>query len=409
MDKEQFLRRVKFIMKFARALHAVGSPAHTLESTLQEMCQLFEIKGNIVSLPTAIFCSFSHGDEEVTKIERVIPVGVNLGKLSKVDLVAREVIIGQMSYEEGSQSLDRISDGPDPYGRKLRLLCYIFSTAGFMVLFGGTWGDFMASIVIGSIIGLLSLLQPAQSIGLVAQLFEAIVAIAAAFCTTLLAQAIPSINAGVVILSSLIIFMPGLFITIAIAEIATQNLTSGTSRLMGGIMILLKLAFGVFVGAKIARYFSMPNYNFEFMTIPGWITVFTLPVTALMATIIFKAEKADWIWVTVAGILGYGSSKIGSYFFGPEMGILFGGFLVGASSNIFARLKDRPSSLFQFPGIILLVPGSMGYRSMNYLFEQDVVGGLGTAFGMVILAMSLVVGIFLGNIIIKPRRSIRIN
>jgi uncharacterized membrane protein YjjP (DUF1212 family) len=406
MEKAQFLRRVKFILKFGRALHTVGSPAHTLEGTLQDMCQLFGIQGNIVSLPTAIFSSFTYGEEEITKIERVIPMGVNLGKLSKVDLVAREVINGRMTYEEGSDSLDQILSASDPYGRLIRVLCFIFSAAGFMVLFGGNWGDFLASIAIGSIIGLLSLFQPAQAIGLVAQMFEAIIAIVAAFMTYFLAKVFPSINVGVVILSSLIIFMPGLFITIAIAEIATQNLTSGTSRLMGGVMILLKLTFGVFIGAKIASYVFVPSLDVQFSTIPDWVTFMTLPITALMATVIFKAQRSDWIWVTLAGVYGFCCAKFATHYLGPEMGILIGGFCVGAMSNIFARLKDRPSSLFQFPGIILLVPGSMGYRSLSFLFEKDIVGGLGTAFSMITLAMALVVGIFLGNILVKPRRSL---
>ncbi len=406
MEKAQFLRRVKFILKFGRALHTVGSPAHTLEGTLQDMCQLFGIKGNIVSLPTAIFSSFSYGDEEITKIERVIPMGVNLGKLSEVDQVAREVILGRMTYEEGSDSLDKILSSPDPYDKFIRVLCFILSSAGFMVLFGGNWGDFLSSILIGSVIGLLSLLQPTQAMGLVAQMFEAIIAIVASFMTYLLAKIFPSLNVGVIILSSLIIFMPGLYITIAIAEIATQNLTSGTSRLMGGVMILLKLTFGVFIGAKLVSYIVIPSMAVDFQKIPDWITFITLPVTALMATVIFKAQKNDWIWVMLAGVYGYACSKIATHYFDPEMGILLGGFCVGAMSNIFARLKDRPSSLFQFPGIILLVPGSMGYRSLSFLFEKDIVGGLGTAFSMITLAMALVVGVFLGNIMVKPRRSL---
>jgi uncharacterized membrane protein YjjP (DUF1212 family) len=406
MDRKQFLRRVKFILKFGRALHTVGAPAHTLEGTLQDMCQLFGIQGNIVSLPTAIFSSFSNGDEEITKIERVIPMGVNLGKLSKVDLVAREVIHGRMTYEEGSDSLDLILAEGNPYGKTIRVLCFVFSAAGFMVLFGGTWGDFLASALIGAIIGLLSLLQPVQTIGLVAQMFEAIIAIFAAFTSYFLVKLVPSLNVGVIILSSLIIFMPGLFITMAIAEIATQNLTSGTSRLMGGVMILLKLTFGVFIGAKIASFFHMPSTPIIFSTIPSWFIYVTLPVTALMATVIFKAQKADWGWVTLAGIFGYCCSKLATHYLGPELGILIGGFCVGAVSNIFARLKDRPSSLFQFPGIILLVPGSIGYRSLSFLFERDVVGGLGTAFSMISLATALVVGIFFGNILVKPRRSL---
>jgi uncharacterized membrane protein YjjP (DUF1212 family) len=406
MEKTQFQRRVKFILKFGRALHTVGSPAHTLEGTLQDMCQLVGIKGQIVSLPTAIFTTFSDEETEVTKVERVVPMGVNLGKLSLVDSVARSVISSKLSYEEGSQALDDILASPDPYGPFMRVLCFILSAAGFMVLFGGSWVDLLVSIFVGTVIGLISLLQPAHGIGLIAQMFEAIVAIIASFMAYFFAKFFPQLNVGVVILSSLIIFMPGLFITIAIAEIATQNLTSGTSRLMGGIMILLKLTFGVFIGAKISSSFHLPSISFEFANIPDWFIFITLPVTALMSTVIFKATKSDWIWVMIAGIYGYGAAKLSTHFFGPEMGILLGGFFVGAMSNIFARLKDRPSSLFQFPGIILLVPGSMGYRSFSFLFDKDIIGGLGTAFGMITLAMALVVGIFLGNILIKPRRSL---
>jgi uncharacterized membrane protein YjjP (DUF1212 family) len=400
MDKAQFLRRVRFILKFGRALHSVGTPAHTLEGTLQELSQRFDLQGNIVSLPTAIFSTFTHGDDFVTKVERVEPMGVNLGKLSKVDMVSREVIAGQITYEEGSQRLDEILLEDDPYGKLLRVLCYVLGSAGFMVLFGGTWGDFLASIIVGIIIGCISLAKP---MGLVAQLFEAMVA--ASLATHLLAKLVPGLNLGVIILSSLIIFMPGLFITIAIAEIATGHLTSGTARLMGGVMILLKLTFGVFLGSKLASWFHYAPVEISLTLIPWWAIFFTLPITALLSMVIFKADRSDWKWVTAAGIFGFSCSKFGTHYLGAELGMFFGGVCVGAMANLFARVKNRPSSIFQFPGIILLVPGSVGYRSLSFLFEKNVVGGLDTAFTMVTLALSLVVGVFLGNILIKPRSS----
>lgn len=403
MERSQFLRRVKFVLKFGKALHSVGSPAHTLEGTMQDMCQLLGLKASIVSLPTAIFCSFSYEDEEITKIERVEPVGVNLGRLSKVDKVAKDVIQGSLTFEEGSTKLDEILNEPEPYGKRIRVFCFLFSAAGFMALFGGTWGDFTASILIGVLMGFLSLFRP---IGLVAQLFEAIVALVSAFATYLLVKLVPGLNVGVIILSSLIIFMPGLFITIAIAEIATQNLTSGTSRLVGGVMILLKLTFGVFIGSTMATWFHFPSLNLVFSSVPDWFAFAALPITALMSTVNFKAERSDWLWVTIAGIFGFSCSKIGSHFLGPELGIFFGGACVGAVSNIFARLQNRPSSIFQFPGIILLVPGSVGYRSLSFLFQKDITQGMETAFTMITLAMALVVGIFVGNIIIKPRKSL---
>lgn len=402
MEKADFLKRVKFILKFGKAMHSVGSPAHTLESTIQGLCSQVGIKGVIVSLPTAIFSSFSLGDEEVTKIERVEPRGIDLGRLSKVDLVSQEVLQGQITFEEGAQALDAIDCTEVEYESWMRVGSFVIASIGFMILFGGTWADLFISAFIGFLIGLLSLLRP---MGVVVQIFEGIIAMIAAFVAYIFLKIVPGLNVGVVILSSLIIFMPGLFITIAIAEIATQNLTSGTSRLMGGAMILLKLAFGVFLGSKLASWFNLPSIHYEFDKVPDWMIVLTLPLTSLMSVIIFKAERSDWKWVTLAGVFGYACSKLGTYYFGSELGMFVGGTCVGAMSNIFARLKNKPSSIFQFPGIILLVPGSVGYRSLSFLFERNMVGGLDTGWTMITLAMALVVGIFLGNIIIKPRRA----
>lgn len=403
MEQTKFQRQVKFVLRFGKALHSAGSPAHTLEATMLDMCQLIGIRGTFISQPTAILSSFDNGEEEITKIERVEPMGVNLGKLSNLDTVAREVIRNQISYEEGYHKLEEILNAKDGFGKRLHIMYYLFSAAGFMVLFGGSWSDLVAAMIVGGLMGILAIFKP---LGLVGQLFEAIVAVVASLATYILVKVFPELNVGVVIISSLIIFMPGLFITIAIAEIATNNLVSGTARLVGGVMILLKLTFGVFIGGKIASWFQLPPIDLEFGQIPHWVAFVSLPATAFMSVVNFKANRTDWKWVTLAGIFGFLCSKLGSHYLGPELGMFFGGTCVGAMSNIFARIKDKPSSIFQWPGIVLLVPGSVGYRGMTSLFERDVVGGIETAFTMITLAMALVVGVFFGNILIKPRRAL---
>lgn len=403
MEHSKFQRQVKFILRFGTALHSAGSPAHTLEATMQDMCQLLNIRGTFLSHPTAIHASFHNGGEETTKVVRVEPMGVNLGKLSELDKVAREVISNQISYEEGYQRLDQILNAPDPFSKSIHLAYFLFFSAGFVVLLGGSWSDLMGGMIVGGLMGLLNIMKP---IGLAGQLFEAIVAVFASLATYLLAKLFPELNVGIVIISSLIIFMPGMNITIAIAEIATDNLVSGTARLVGGVMILLKLTFGVFMGSKIASWFHYPSLNFYLGEIPYWVAYVTLPVTAFFSIVNFKALRPDWKYVTMAGIFGFLCSKLGTHYLGSELGIFFGGTCVGAMSNIFARLKDKPSAIFQWPGIILLVPGSVGYRGMTSLFERDVVGGMDTAFTMITLAMALVVGVFFGNILVKPRRSL---
>ena len=51
------------------------------------------------------------------------------------------------------------------------------------------------------------------------------------------------------------------------------------------------------------------------------------------------------------------------------------------------------------PGILLLVPGSIGYRSMSSLMERDTVAGIATAFTMVLTAVSLVAGLLIAGVL----------
>ena len=90
---------------------------------------------------------------------------------------------------------------------------------------------------------------------------------------------------------------------------------------------------------------------------------------------------------------------------GGELGVFIGGFCVGIISNIFARLVKRPGSIFLIPGIILLVPGSIGYRSITFLFEKNAIQGVESAFSMFVVALSLVTGLLLGHLFVDPKRS----
>lgn len=403
MLREEYLERIKFLVQYAKSLHSVGSPAHTMESTLVSLSDRLGMKGSFVSLPTAIFCSFRFLDEDVSRIIRIEPSGINLGMLARVDRIGQDVINQEMSFREGWEVLEALSEEGERFPAWTRVLCFAITSAGMMTLFGGSLGDLLISLVIGFIIGLLSL---PKHIGVVDQLFEAIMAMVATIFATLFGKISGDINQGVVILAALIMFVPGLNITISIAEIATKNLTSGTSRLMGGFMILLKLAFGVFVGNKLASLISINGLSYNFDLIPFWVIFASVPITSFMSTIIFKAQWRDAKWITLSGIFGYAVAKLGTFYFGAEMGLFIGGMSVGIASNIFARLSLRPSSIFQFPGIILLVPGSTGYRGLSYLFAKDIVMGFDTAFTMLALAFSLVVGIFVGNLMVKPRTNL---
>ena len=87
-------------------------------------------------------------------------------------------------------------------------------------------------------------------------------------------------------------------------------------------------------------------------------------------------------------------------------GVFFAGMVVTAVANAYGRWFNRPGALIRVPGIILLVPGSLGFRSFNFVFERDVMLGLDMAFAVITALIALVAGILFGNLLLPPRRSL---
>ena len=87
------------------------------------------------------------------------------------------------------------------------------------------------------------------------------------------------------------------------------------------------------------------------------------------------------------------------------MGAFFGALAVGLGSQLYARLQQRPAEVTLAPGILMLVPGSIGFRSIALLLDKDVVFGIETMFRMTFVAVSLVAGLLLANAVAPTRRA----
>ena len=95
---------------------------------------------------------------------------------------------------------------------------------------------------------------------------------------------------------------------------------------------------------------------------------------------------------------------MGARTLGLELGVFVGALVVGAASNLYARFLNRPATVILVPGILLLVPGSIGFRSLASLLDREVVLGVETAFRMVLMAVALVAGMLVSNVIAPPKR-----
>jgi uncharacterized membrane protein YjjB (DUF3815 family) len=130
-------------------------------------------------------------------------------------------------------------------------------------------------------------------------------------------------------------------------------------------------------------------------------------LAATCSLVILRADPRDAPWIIAAGVLGVAGGRFGAIKLGAELGTFVAAFGVALASSAFERWRKRPAPVVLVPGILLLVPGSIGYLSMSSLMQRDTLAGIDTAFRMILTAVSLVAGLLIAGVVApEPRRAV---
>jgi uncharacterized membrane protein YjjP (DUF1212 family) len=392
----------RLLTEMPRALSTYGTPAHRLEEAMGLCATRLGAEAEYFALPTAVFASIGEGEDTRTHMVRVTPGDVNLEKLDRVDAVMGRLLRGQVGPREALADIETIRAAPNRYPASLAIACFGIAAGGAAQFFGGSWIDAAIAATLGLLVGLLAIF--AQNHRDLARLTEFLAGVAIAAVAGLLGGRVTGLSPTVVIVSSLIVLFPGLTLTVAINELATKNLASGTARLMGGAMILLAIGFGVGVGQVAIAGFTRPPI--EAAAMPPWTQAGAIILVPLALVVLFRARPRDTLVIIPAAAIGYYAARFGSIWAGPELGAGLGAFMVGIIGNLYARTSRRPTAITLVPGIMLLVPGAIGFASVSSFLARDAVQGLETAFTMLIAATGIVIGLLLANVLVRSKQSL---
>jgi uncharacterized membrane protein YjjP (DUF1212 family) len=394
---------VGFVLQLGRALHSYGYSAQRLEDILGATSDRLGLHGyQFFSTPTSIMASFGPIGRQRTHMLRVEPGEVNLGKLAALEQVSLEVAQGRSTPEDGTAAITRIAAAPSPYGPGLTTLAYGVVSAAACQFLGGGGREVLVAGVLGLGLGLFALVGAGQP--RLGRIFEPLAAFVVSVAAVALAHLAGPLSVLVATIAGLIVLMPGLTLTTAMAELATRHLASGTARLSGTFITFLGIAFGVALGNRIgAAAFGVPP-SADPALLPAWASPVALIAAPLCFVVILRAEPSDAAWIVAAGALGVLGGRIGAATLGVELGTFAGALAVALASSVYERWRRRPAAVVLVPGILLLVPGSVGFRSLTSLMERKAVAGIETAFSMILTAMALVAGLLIAGVIAPEPR-----
>jgi uncharacterized membrane protein YjjP (DUF1212 family) len=394
---------IAFVLALARALHRYGTPAHRLEEAMRVISDGLGLRCDVFASPTAIIISFGEPTELRTRVLRVEGGELDMDKLEQVDDLADDVAAKKITPAEGVVRLEKILSSRRRYGRALSTLMHAVTSGGLAVSFGGSWIDAALAGAIGLLLGLLA--QIATRSTDQARVFELLGAAFVSF-TAAVAGTVVDTTPSLVIIAALIVLLPGLSLTVAMTELATRHLISGTARLMSAVIVLLQLVVGVALGEHLAKAIVHVQQAVPVDPLPPWAQWLAMIGSSIGIAVIVQAQLRAWIWILGACTVGYVGTSVGTEWLDPQMGVVVGAFAVGVLANVFARILERPAQVVQVPAVLLLVPGSMGFRGMASLLGHDTLTGVETVFAMFVVGLAIVAGLLISNAVVSPRRSL---
>lgn len=392
--------RIAFMLGLARALHHSGHATHRLETALEAVSQRLGLTAQYFATPTSIFASFGTEEAQRTYMLRTAPSTPDLGRLVRTNEIAQAVLDGTLEPAEGTTRLAQLEFRP-PTHAALVMVGFALASAAAARFLGG--GAAEAAVAAGG--GLLSGLVAALTLSRahLSRIFEPTAALVCSFAIAAMGALRGGVSVPIATLAGLIVLVPGLALTTAIAELANDHLQAGTSRMAGAFMTFIGIGFGVALGNRLAAVTFGPPLAAAVQAVPAWTNWLALLGSAAAFAILLRADRRDWGWIAVAGALAFAATRAGSQALGAELGVFAGSLVVGLAANFFSRRTGRPSAVMLVPGLLTLVPGSIGFRSITALLENQVVAGIDSAFTMVLTAVSLVAGL-LASAAVYPER-----
>ena len=389
-----------FLLRAAELLHKYGAPSHRLEGVMGRVAEQLNVPGVFLYTPTALVIALGSGPEERTYLRRVDAGDIDISKVLAFDATLEDLKAGIITLQEAALRLEQSANAPAPFPRWLSLLASAVACAGIAVIFGGNALDTIVAAVFGFLIAWVSCILGAA--GSQRGWLEPVLGFSTAIAAVVVAQWLPVDN-RLITLAALILPIPGLTLTIALTELATGHLSSGSARLAGALVTLFTLVVGVAIAWRLTGSLVPPNQP-ALAALPWWTLWIAVGLTPIALALVFKAPVSQWAAIIVVVVSGFLTGKIVGDLAGAEVGAFAGALVVGCGSNVYARLFNRPAMVPQTPGLMILVPGSIGYKSLTALVESDTIRGVELAFSMSIIGVSLVGGLLLANQIISPKR-----
>lgn len=363
MKKKVDINKIKIqdlcstMLRIGKMILSSGGEANRVERTLHRIGKAYGCdKVEVMSISHSIILTLNRGKEHLTEIQRVEEAKFDFFKLKRTNRVYRNVIDNPISMEEINKKLNAIEQSDTINNFSNVLVAWCIASAFYTGFFGGNVMDMIFSAIIGIV--LCGIIRFFDNCGFNYYFTLIVVSLFGGFLSRIFTLTGYEIHTSVINAGNIMPLIPGLTLTNSLRDMLSKDTITGMSEIAETVVISLIIATG----------FALTTFNIEVYNEPNYFTYLVCGFFGSLGfALLFNQEKADGLISCIVSVIGWFIVLILKNTYNMEiLGYFLASMFITLMSEILARKRKCPATIFLIQGILILVPGIGLYRTMFY-------------------------------------------
>jgi uncharacterized membrane protein YjjP (DUF1212 family)/uncharacterized membrane protein YjjB (DUF3815 family) len=400
-------RSTELLIDLAAALHVAASPADVAEERLRAVAGALGLDAQFFTMQSFFATELRRGGSMRVEIRRIpFDTHWNLAEAAALDDLCRGITQGRLDVTAARKKLDLILAKKSAYPSAVVALAWGVYGGVVAIRVGGRWIEMIAGMAVGLLAGAIHLFAAKHKQASLEKTFLG--AFLGTFVAFVLGSALPTFDYPRALFGGISLFIPAMVITIGIHELASEELESGTVRLVYGLICFGLLAAGVAAAITLGSLVGFHPAHVIATRLPDPVILAAVAVGGLALVVCLEARPSDVGWIVLAAVIAFGAHELAERIAGDRGAPILVAFVLGCASYLYARRPGRAPFTMLVPGLLQLVPAFLG---TNATFSMLTIGqdasSTASFFDVVLRALQLGLGILLASLLFKhwPRRA----
>lgn len=378
-----------------------GAETYRVEESITRIFAAYGIQVEVFAITNCLTVSLETDNQKpLTRMRRIGHHGTDLDSVERYSNLSRRICAEKPEPALAAKWLDEAIAAKRSYTMWIYVLGNVLGAAGFILAYKSSLTDALYAALCGLAVGFVSYFMAKMNVNM---FFSTIASALVLGLTAYTANAFGLlVNTEGVMISSLMLLVPGLLFTNAMRDIIYGDTNSGINRIVQVLLIGVAIALGTGAAWNILNWICgapLVNQAVKHGIFMESVTTF---IACIGFTILFNIHGKGGLLCALGGALSWAVFRfLQDCSIGNMLAYFAAAFFAAAYSEIMARLRKYPAISYLVVSIIPILPGAGVYRATASIMTGDMAGFSQHGTQTIAIAGSIAVGILIVSTIAR--------